>query len=137
MIRAFIDNLRLSFGTFVANPLRSMLTLLGIVIGVATVVTMMALLEGLRIKVNRDLSQLGANVFRIDKWPQGIHFGGNRTNWDKISRRPALTLDDRRALVEHCPSVSRVSAGRRRSRPCATGRSSSAGSRGWRASSCR
>jgi putative ABC transport system permease protein len=110
MIRAFIDNLRLSFGTFVANPLRSMLTLLGIVIGVATVVTMMALLEGLRVKVNRDLSQLGANVFRVDKWPQGIHFGGNRTNWDKIARRPALTLDDRRALVEHCPSVLRVSA---------------------------
>jgi putative ABC transport system permease protein len=110
MIRAFGDNLRLSFGTFVANPLRSLLTLLGIVIGVATVVTMMALLEGLRVKVNRDLSQLGANVFRVDKWPQGIHFGGNRTNWDKIARRPPLTLDDRRALTDHCPNVSRVSA---------------------------
>jgi putative ABC transport system permease protein len=110
MIRAFVDNLRLSFGTFVANPLRTMLTLLGIVIGVATVVTMMALLEGLRIKVNRDLSQLGANVFRIDKWPQGIHFGGSRMNWDKISKRPAISLDDRRALADHCPSVSRVSA---------------------------
>jgi putative ABC transport system permease protein len=110
MIRAFLDNLRLSLGTFVANPLRSLLTLLGIVIGVATVVTMMALLEGLRIKVNRDLSQLGANVFRVDKWPQGIHFGGNRTNWDKIARRPPLTLDDRRALSEHCPSVERVAA---------------------------
>ena len=29
---------------------------------------MMALVEGLRIKVNRDLSMLGANVFRVDKW---------------------------------------------------------------------
>ncbi len=110
MIRAFVDNLRLSFGTFAANPLRTMLTLLGIVIGVATVVTMMALLEGLRIKVNRDLSQLGANVFRVDKWPQGIRFGGNRMNWDKIAKRPPLTLDDRRALTEHCPSVSVVAA---------------------------
>jgi putative ABC transport system permease protein len=110
MIQAFLDNLRLSFGTFVANPLRSLLTLLGIVIGVATVVTMMALLEGLRIKVNTDLSQLGANVFRVDKWPQGIHFGGNRTNWDKIARRRPLTLEDRHALVEHCPSVRRVAA---------------------------
>lgn len=110
MIRAFVDNLRLSFGTFAANPLRTMLTLLGIVIGVATVVTMMALLEGLRIKVNRDLSQLGANVFRVDKWPQGIRFGGNRMNWDKIAKRQPLTLDDRRALTEHCPSVSVVAA---------------------------
>ena len=110
MIQAFLDNLRLSFGTFVANPLRSMLTLLGIVIGVATVVTMMALLEGLRIKVNRDLSQLGANVFRVDKWPVGIRFGGNRLNWNKIGNRPPLTLSDRKAIVDHCPSVTIASA---------------------------
>ncbi len=54
------------------NPLRSLLTLLGIVIGVATVVTMMALIEGLRIKVNNDLSQLGANIFQVTKWPVGL-----------------------------------------------------------------
>ena len=72
VIRAFFDNLGLAFGTFVAHPLRTLLTLLGIVIGVSTVMTMMALLEGLRVKVNKDFSQLGANVFRVDKWPQGF-----------------------------------------------------------------
>jgi ABC-type antimicrobial peptide transport system permease subunit len=76
MIRAFFDNLSLAFGTFVAHPLRTMLTLLGIVIGTSTVMSMMALLEGLRVKVNKDFSQLGANVFRVDKWPQGFRFGG-------------------------------------------------------------
>jgi putative ABC transport system permease protein len=111
MLRALSDNLRLAFGTFVAHPLRTMLTLLGIIIGVATVMTMMALLEGLRLKVNKDLSQLGANVFRVDKWPQGFRFGGgDRINWNKIAARPALTLDDKRAIVEHCPSVQRTSA---------------------------
>ena len=77
MIRAFLDNIRLAMGTFFAHPLRTLLTLLGIVIGVATVMVMMALLEGLRVKVNKDLGQLGANVFRVDKWPQGLHFGGS------------------------------------------------------------
>lgn len=111
MIRAFFDNLRLAFGTFVAHPLRTMLTLLGIMIGVSTVMTMMALLEGLRLKVNKDFSQLGANVFRVDKWPQGFRFGGgNRMNWNKIAQRPQLTVDDKRALAEHCPSVSRTGA---------------------------
>ena len=111
MIRAFFDNVRLAFGTFVAHPLRTMLTLLGIVIGVATVMTMMALLEGLRIKVNKDLSQLGANVFRVDKWPSGFHFGGgDRLNWNKIAARPPLTIQDKRALLEQCPSVLRTSA---------------------------
>ncbi|MHB8873070.1 MAG: ABC transporter permease [Myxococcaceae bacterium] len=108
-MHAFFDNLRLALGTFAAHPLRSLLTLLGIVIGVATVVTMMALIEGLRLKVNNDLSQLGANVFRVDKHPVGVHMGGRR-DWAKYARRPNLTLEDRKAIVEHCPSVSAASA---------------------------
>jgi putative ABC transport system permease protein len=111
MIRAAIDNVRLSLGTFVAHPLRTALTLLGIVIGVATVLTMMALLEGLRLKVNKDLSQLGANVFRVDKWPQGIRFGGGgRLNWNSIAARKAVTMADKKALAEQCPSVLRTAA---------------------------
>lgn len=109
MIAAFIDNMRLALGTFRANPLRTLLTLLGIVIGVATVITMMALLEGLRLKVNKDLSQLGANVFRVEKWPSGFNLGG-RPNWQRISKRPALTLADRKAIAEQCPSVRVTSA---------------------------
>jgi putative ABC transport system permease protein len=105
-MRAFLDNLRLAFGTFLGNPLRSLLTLLGIVIGVTTVITMMALIEGLRIKVNKDLSQLGANTFQATKWPTG--FG--RINWQKYAKRPDLTIEDVRAIEDSCPSVSAVAA---------------------------
>ena len=93
--RASFDNLRLAFGTFLGNPLRSLLTLLGIVIGVTTVITMMALIEGLRIKVNKDLSQLGANTFQATKWPTG--FG--RINWQKYAKRPDITLEELRASL--------------------------------------
>jgi putative ABC transport system permease protein len=111
MIRAFFDNLKLAFGTFVAHPLRTMLTLLGIVIGVATVMTMMALLEGLRVKVNKDFRQLGANVFRVDKWPQGFHFGGGgNIDWNRIAKRPPFNVADKRALAEQCPDVLRTAA---------------------------
>jgi putative ABC transport system permease protein len=103
---AAVDNLRLALGTFLGNPLRSLLTLLGIVIGVTTVITMMALIEGLRLKVNNDLSQLGANTFQVSKWPSG--FG--RVNWQKFAKRKDLTLDDLRAIQESCPSVGVVSA---------------------------
>jgi putative ABC transport system permease protein len=110
-IRAFFDNLKLALGTFVAHPMRTALTLLGIVIGVATVMTMMALLEGLRVKVNKDFSQLGANVFRVDKWPTGFRFGGgNSIDWNRISKRPPLTMDDKRAIATQCPLVLRTAA---------------------------
>src|SRR5690606_25956223 len=91
---AFIDNLRLALGTLVANPLRTLLTLLGIVIGVATVISMMALIEGLRMRVTSDMSALGANTFEVSKWPSG--FG--RVNWREIRKRPPITLDDLEAL---------------------------------------
>lgn len=103
---AVVDNLRLAMGTFLGNPLRSLLTLLGIVIGVTTVITMMALIEGLRIKVNNDLSQLGANTFQVSKWPVG--FG--RVNWQQYAKRKDMTLDDMRAIQESCPSVGVVSS---------------------------
>lgn len=103
-MRAFLDNLRLAFGTFLGNPLRSLLTLLGIVIGVTTVITMMALIEGLRIKVNNDLSQLGANTFLVAKFPSGF----TRINWQKYAKRKNLKLEDAHAIEESCPSVSAV-----------------------------
>src|SRR4051812_42723975 len=105
-MRAFFDNLLLALGTFWANPLRSLLTLLGIVIGVATVVAMMGLIEGLRIKVSNDLAGLRANVFEVGKYPS-ISF---RPSEKKDQLRPDLTLADMRAIKEGCPSVGEVSA---------------------------
>src|SRR5688572_18255327 len=104
-MQAFWDDLKLSINTFVANPLRSLLTLLGIVIGVATVIAMMALIEGLRIQVNEGLSFLGANGFEVSRWP-AVNFGP--TNWRKFEKRKPLTMDDVQAISE-CPSVSAVS----------------------------
>lgn len=104
-VLAALDNLRLAMGTFLGNPLRTLLTLLGIIIGVTTVIAMMALIEGLRIKVNRDLSFLGANTFSVSKWPSG--FG--RFNWRMYAQRQNFTLEDARAILEVCPSVAQVS----------------------------
>ncbi|MFY1830592.1 ABC transporter permease [Myxococcus fulvus] len=104
-MRAFFDNLRLALGTFLGNPLRSLLTLLGIVIGVATVITMMGLIEGLRTKVNRDLGRLGAHTFQLTKWPAG---GFGRFNWAKFAKRPDMGMEDVRALELFCPSVGLV-----------------------------
>src|SRR5450631_1402562 len=104
--RSVADNFRLALGTFWGHPLRSVLTLLGIVIGVATVVSMMALLEGLQRKVNASLAGLGANGFQLQKWPQGFgHFDS-----DKIARRPNISIDDFLAIQKHVPDVAKVTA---------------------------
>ncbi|MGO9829651.1 MAG: ABC transporter permease [Myxococcaceae bacterium] len=102
----FTDNFRLALSTFWGHRLRSVLTLLGIVIGVATVVSMMALLQGLRTKVDKDLAALGANGFQLQKWPMG--FG--QVDWDKIERRPNISLADFEAIQKQLPEVATVTA---------------------------
>src|SRR5262249_43939251 len=59
-------------------------------------------------KVTNDLSNLGANVFTVSKWPGGINLG--RMDWRRYQRRPNLGLEDLRAIREGCPSVNTAAA---------------------------
>src|SRR5438270_13643859 len=71
---ARLDDLRLAFASLSGHKLRSGLTLLGIVIGVFTVVSMMALLNGLQKSIDKQMGALGADVFQIQRWP-AVQFG--------------------------------------------------------------
>src|SRR5260370_15418481 len=71
---ARFDDLRLALDSLSGHKLRSGLTLLGIVIGVFTVVAMIALLNGLSETINQQLGALGADSLRIQLWP-AVQFG--------------------------------------------------------------
>ncbi len=106
MIRAASDTVSASFATLGANKLRSALTLLGIVIGVISVVAMAATTEGLRRSINADLAQLGTGVFQIQKWPIG--FGGGNRRRAFYERRKNFTLADVSLLQQQCRECLRV-----------------------------
>ncbi len=101
----FLDNLAMALGTLRANPLRSLLTLLGIVIGASTVVAMMSLTEGLRLRATGDLALLGAGAFQIQKFP-AMQLGPH--DHAKYARRPDLTREQGEALraLPHVVAVS-------------------------------
>jgi putative ABC transport system permease protein len=100
-----LDNLAMALGTLKANPLRSALTLLGIVIGAMTVVAMMALTEGLRLKVKDDVAFLGADSFAVSKWPPP---GFGDMDWHKFRNRKPITREQGEALraLPHVAGVS-------------------------------
>ena len=93
---ALVDTLAMAFATLRANVLRSALTLLGIVIGAGTVVAMMSLTEGLRLKIATDFAVLGAGAFQVQKFP-AVNLGD--TNWRKYERRKDLTREQADALL--------------------------------------
>ena len=103
-MRPLLDDLSMALATLRGNKLRASLTLLGIVIGACTVVAMMALTEGLRLKVNGDFAVLGANSFQVQRWPVG--FGD--IDWQKYAKRRNLTREQGESL-QGLPHVRHVS----------------------------
>ena len=84
------------------NVLRSTLTVLGIVIGVAAVITMVTLGSGATAKVTSDIGKLGSNMLFIDRG-QGFHGpGGARSN------APAFDMADVLAVENNIPGLKAV-----------------------------
>ena len=98
-----LDTLFMSMGAIVANKLRSMLTLVGIVAGVASIIAVMTAISVIQGTLEREMSVLGAQTFQAQKWPAGgFHSDAERR---KAMKRPALTLENAAAIREHVSSV--------------------------------
>jgi putative ABC transport system permease protein len=66
------DNLRLAGDAINANKLRAALTILGLTMGVATLVTVMTIVQGANTYVEQKIANLGTNVFRVAKTPFAV-----------------------------------------------------------------
>lgn len=86
-----IEIIKLSFNTLKTNKLRATLTLLGIIIGVFSIIAIMTLLNALQAGIETGLSELGSNTFQVQKFP-AIQMGGPGGN-SKFRNRPDITYD--------------------------------------------
>ena len=86
---------------------RSGLTILGVIIGVATVTGMVSLIEGLNRSMSNQIQSFGTNTIYVRKFQPKIYIGGFP---DSLLKRPGFTPEDRRAIAEECPAVSAVAA---------------------------
>ncbi len=92
--------LRMALRSINRNKLRSILTMLGIVIGVAAVIAMLAIGQGAKNAINSQIASLGTNLLMI--FPGAFTAGGVRSEAGTASR---LTEDDAFAIKAQCPSV--------------------------------
>ncbi len=103
----FGEIFRMALKSLKTHKMRSILTTLGIIIGVTTVITMMSITEGLKKSVEEELSVLGSDTFYVDKFPAIITSG---KQWREYARRKDLTYEDARAIQNLCRSVKTVAA---------------------------
>jgi putative ABC transport system permease protein len=98
LIRSDIyENLRMALATLNANKLRSFLTVLGVVIGVVTVMAIASIISGIDYAVTKQVESFGTNSIFITKFESGVRFGPP-TREERM--RKALTYDDSVAISD-------------------------------------
>lgn len=94
------DQLQVARSSLVANPLRSFLTMLGMIIGVASVVAMVAIGLGARHQIEMEIARLGTNLLTVHAVsPRGQFMRGGQTG------ERDLTEGDGKALGQEIPQV--------------------------------
>lgn len=80
------------------HKLRSVLTLLGILIGVFSIIVVMTAMRVLKSSIETNLSSLGSQTFAIEKWPDTLF--GDSSDWQKYWRRQDVTLEQGQRFEE-------------------------------------
>ena len=81
-----------------AHKLRSALTLVGIIAGVASIISVMTGISVIQSAMEEEMSVLGTQTFQIQKWPRGEF--GNDIDWRKIQKRKPVTVSNSDAVRE-------------------------------------
>ena len=97
-----IDSVIMSLQAIRANKLRSSLTLVGIVLGVASIIAVMTGISVVQGTMEKEMSVLGAQTFQVQKWPSGFATDEERR---EAMRRPPVTLSDAKAIRDNVESV--------------------------------
>ncbi len=102
------ETFRIARLALAANRMRTLLALLGIVIGVATVIAMVSLVNGFQRSFERGIQSFSNNTIYIRTFRPGVAFSGNLP--DSLRRRRGFTPEDAAAIRERAPAVAAVSA---------------------------
>src|SRR6266436_8403647 len=101
------DNLQQSMASLRAHKLRTVLTVIGLMMGVATLITVMTIVQGANLYVEQKIANLGTNVFQIARTPFAV------TDFNIIIRAlkfKKLELEDMTAIAEGCGACQEVGA---------------------------
>jgi putative ABC transport system permease protein len=103
----FIEAIKIALQSLWANKLRSILTLIGVVIGVASVIAVITLTNGVNKYVATKVYSYGADVFTLSKQPPVIF---TYEEYEKFQRRKDIHLEDYQAIRDSCKACVDVGA---------------------------
>src|SRR5712691_14902 len=104
----FLEALKLAISAILAHKLRSFLTLLGVIFGVATVIVVVSLIEGFNAYIDEKIADIGTDALRVQQF--GIDDFSSLDRFLEAQRRNReIRLDDIEAIRSLAPLVDKVS----------------------------
>ena len=103
----FREAIAIAVASLRSNKLRSFLTVLGILIGVSSVIAVVAITEGLDAYIAERVLELGSQSFSVQKFPDVIT---SREQFLEMQKRRDITMADFRAVAEACDACDEVGA---------------------------
>jgi len=101
------ESISISFDSLKAHKLRTFLTLLGIIIGVTTVIGVVSIISGLNKYVETKMFDIGSNDFSISKMPDIIT---SFEKWKEYQKRKRITYEDYKIVQKNCKNCMFVGA---------------------------
>ncbi len=100
------ESIAMAMAAIKAHKMRAFLTVLGVLIGVTTVIAMVSIITGLNKSMAQQIESLGSNAIYVTKSEIGIQLNG--PSEEERNRKP-ITFEDAQAVRELCPSIGAVS----------------------------
>lgn len=101
--KVITESIHLTLNALQANKLRSLLSVLGITIGISCIVAIFTATHSLEQNIRTNVDKLGDKIIYIQKWPWG--FGGNYQWWDYLNRPEASIREYQRVNKESDPML--------------------------------
>ena len=95
------ESFLMAMSALAAHKLRSALTLLGVTVGVFSIIVVMTAMRVLQSNIEKEMGQMGAHTFSVQKFPPIFVHG--REGWEKIMRRKDITWQHVQALQARAP----------------------------------
>ena len=92
------ESFLMAMSAIVAHKLRSALTLLGIVVGVFSIIVVMTAMRVMQANIEKELGQLGTHTFSIQKFP--AFFVNGRDGWERMWRRKNISLQQAKQVEQ-------------------------------------
>ncbi len=103
-----LEIIKVAFASLHSNKLRSTLTIVGIIVGIFSIIAISTVIEMLQTTIEKGVSQLGQNTFQIQKWP-AIQTGGPGEA-ARFRNRPDITLQEFYLLKEKLVEAKSIGA---------------------------